>query len=304
MSVLAGLGPHIWQALASLIDKATPTQLRSGTLQAAFVAMAYVKEYVIHPCMAYPWCLGQGDVAANLTALLHGPRPKELVTWKIWTLLKQGTEPMYIKEGLDLMMDCPWSTTSVEQQHASCSMVARHHPDYERESLCLKAGMHTLNRLLPTKTKEEKAISRLERKLDKVMQHAGGRLTGRQAYFKYLVEGYEQKVSMGEMAKTPGMSSRILQWHGARWRNLGPAAKQYFEEEAAKLRAASQAQRQQEKEKILKKLCELEEETKKHSESSGTRPIGFSAAHFGDIDLQVWQAEFEAMTITRAHDLR
>ena len=65
---------------------------------------------------------------------------------------------MLIQEGLQLMLDCPWSTTTVEQHHASCSMVARHHPDYERETLCLKAGMHTLSRTTLAQLRKKGAL--------------------------------------------------------------------------------------------------------------------------------------------------
>ena len=65
--------------------------------------------------------------------------------------------PEFIQEGLNLLMDVPWATTSVEQQHASCSMVARHHPDFERQTLVLNAGIHTFNRLLPSLSKAERS---------------------------------------------------------------------------------------------------------------------------------------------------
>eukprot|EP00974_Lingulodinium_polyedra_P016842 1634921-Lingulodinium_polyedra.AAC.1 len=65
-------------------------------------------------------------------------------------------------------------------------MVARHHPEYTRETLCLRAGILTLNRLLPAASMEEKNMARLRCQIARLMNTSAGALVGRQALFKFL----------------------------------------------------------------------------------------------------------------------
>eukprot|EP00974_Lingulodinium_polyedra_P017244 1672015-Lingulodinium_polyedra.AAC.1 len=54
-----------------------------------------------------------------------------------------------MEAGIKLLSQCPWGTTVAEQQHASVSLIHRHHPDYYLNTLMIRAGLHSMRRLLP-----------------------------------------------------------------------------------------------------------------------------------------------------------
>eukprot|EP00974_Lingulodinium_polyedra_P080966 7843964-Lingulodinium_polyedra.AAC.1 len=81
-----------------------------------------------------PWSLGAGDREANLVVLQAGPKPEEPVAAKIWHLLRLGYNRLQLNLGIDLLMDCPWGTASVERQHASATLLRKYHPEYGQET--------------------------------------------------------------------------------------------------------------------------------------------------------------------------
>ena len=54
----------------------------------------------------------------------------------------RGTPEAVILDGIRLLAETQWSTTQVEQGHASMAVVARFHPDLELTSLLLRSGLH------------------------------------------------------------------------------------------------------------------------------------------------------------------
>eukprot|EP00974_Lingulodinium_polyedra_P082980 8036810-Lingulodinium_polyedra.AAC.2 len=101
------------------------------------------------PASKPPWCLVQGSIEDNLEALRSAPEPTEPTTWKIQQLLLRGENKVSWALGVRLMGDCSWSTTVTEQQHASVKLLQRHHPDWQLNSMLVRAGLHFLRRQLP-----------------------------------------------------------------------------------------------------------------------------------------------------------
>eukprot|EP00974_Lingulodinium_polyedra_P026018 2512249-Lingulodinium_polyedra.AAC.1 len=90
-------------------------------------------------------------------------------------------------------MECPWGTTVTEQQHASVTLVHRHHPDYFLELLLTRAGLHALRRLMPQEDREAKAVRKLEQKPRQQSAKCPQKITGRMVYLKELVEHLQKK---------------------------------------------------------------------------------------------------------------
>ena len=84
-----------------------------------------------------------------------------------------------IKQGISLILECPWSIRCAEQLHASLSLIKRYHPDGGQESLVVRAGIHSMRLLLPE-------LSELQRKEARCCDRLS-RLS-RQQYFKVLVD--------------------------------------------------------------------------------------------------------------------
>ena len=93
--------------------------------------------------------------------------PEEPTTFKIWVCLQKGTVPMSgLVAGIRLLLECPWSTNTTEQHHASVSMAKRFHPDYTLKTILMRAGVHAFGRLTPGPDNEDKLVEHLQKKME------------------------------------------------------------------------------------------------------------------------------------------
>eukprot|EP00974_Lingulodinium_polyedra_P053362 5126134-Lingulodinium_polyedra.AAC.1 len=60
------------------------------------------------------------------------------------------------------MAHAPWSTATVEQQHGSCAVIHRFHPEYSMEMLVVRAGLLHFRKLLVSEDKATAVIGRVE----------------------------------------------------------------------------------------------------------------------------------------------
>ena len=73
--------------------------------------------------------IGSGRfLVQNLTDLAGVEEPEDPVSSSIWHLLHLGFSKQTLVKALELMQDISWSTLTVEQQHGSMALLARHHP--------------------------------------------------------------------------------------------------------------------------------------------------------------------------------
>ena len=105
--------------------------------------------------------------------------PREAIAFKLKRLLLEGATMREMVAGVRLMMECSWTALVTEQQQASVSMVGRWHPDYELETLVLRAGLHSVRRVLPTFSNEDNDAKRLKEKLGLVGNKQHQRVTAR-----------------------------------------------------------------------------------------------------------------------------
>ena len=131
-------------------------------MHGALVAWTFMEHEAFKPVTQLPWALAQGDIEANLRALQMADEATECTTWKIQRLLKDGNNFLEVVAGVQLLQEVGWSTASVEQAHASVTLVKRHHPDYDMPTLLIRAGLHTLRLLLPGIDEASKAVRRLQ----------------------------------------------------------------------------------------------------------------------------------------------
>ena len=145
---------------------------------------------------------------------------------------------MQILQGLELLLDCPWSTGSAEQQHASATMVRRQHPEYGLESVRIRACVHSLRLLLPSKTNEEKQLAKQVSVLARLEAKQPSRLTGRHLYVRELIQLAQSWRSSGVKSVPPDISATIIKRHGVRWKALPASRRAIYESQAALARSA------------------------------------------------------------------
>jgi hypothetical protein len=147
-----------------------------------------------------------------------------------------------LKQGLELLLDCPWSTASAEQQHASATLMKKYHKEYSTESLRLRSLGHTLRLLLPSLTPEEKqrqkAHTTLARLESKRPQHFGGR----QLYFKELMREAASWKENKRKALPENVRDLVMKGHGSRWASMPVKMRKTFEAQAAMERSDMESQ--------------------------------------------------------------
>ena len=115
-----------------------------------------------------------------------GPDADEEVACNIQRLLRKGNNFKELVQGVKLMLQVSWCTASVEQAHASVTLVRRMHPDYELEKTLVRAGVHTARRLMPVLGRAARAVQMLQEKYAKALKHPAGQATGRHMYLQGL----------------------------------------------------------------------------------------------------------------------
>ena len=238
VSYLAGVKDVVWNALAEPCHM-SGGELRSDVLGASHISIGFLQSKVLQEAKDFPWCLGYGDQTSKLSDLKAGPQPEEPVTAKIWQLLHLGFNDLQLKRGLDLLMDCPWGTATVERQHASATLVKKHHPEYGLESLVSRAFFHTLRLCLPGQSPEEKHLAAQQRKLERLVQQNPQRITGRHVFVKDLMSEASGRKARGK-ATPSAVSKTIIKRHGSRWQQMGPRDKDKYSSRAALERSAAQ----------------------------------------------------------------
>ena len=160
LSWLSEWEPAWWACLArrALGDQGNGRQLQDKVLQAAFVSMAFMQQEIFVPASQPPWRLGRGDIEDNLKKLGEGPAATESTTWKIQKLVIMGSNMQELVAGVRLLMEASWATSVTEQQHASVQLVQRRHPAYFLPLLLMRAGLHSLRRLLPSGDQDRRLV--------------------------------------------------------------------------------------------------------------------------------------------------
>ena len=228
-----------WSMLANVCEWSGP-QLQSEVLSAAHTAIGFISTRVLTEAQKLPWALATGDLEQNLADLKEGPKPDERTAAKVRSLLQVGYNRELLKQGLMLMQDCPWSSASVEQQHASATVIKRLHPEYGQETLMVRAFLHSMRLLLPGLSPDEKKLKREGLRLQRLRATNPDKITGRHVYVQDLVSvGMAIKSSASSSAAPANMSQIILQKHGQSWQRMPATVKRKYEARAALERSAS-----------------------------------------------------------------
>ena len=157
---LADLGDGTWSSLAGVSGEAASV-LKPDTVAAGSIACAFVHSRYVTKAGQLPWSLACGDPAANLEALSEQPQLQEATAAKIWTLLRLGYNRQQLLAGLRLLLDAPWGTVAVDQQHASAEVIKRFHHEVGMETLLPKSLVHSMRKLLPNASPAENSIAEL-----------------------------------------------------------------------------------------------------------------------------------------------
>ena len=173
----------IWEALAP-ISSSTGVEIKNVVVAVAHTAMGCFHNRVVSTACALPRSLSIGDVKANLEQLAGGPEPKEPTARKIHQLMMLGYNREQLRDAVKLLGECPWSTLAVEQLHGSVATALKFHPEFDKESLALTAVAHSLRRILPGPSEEEKRANKFRREFNKVLAERPQNTHAKQMYYR------------------------------------------------------------------------------------------------------------------------
>ena len=299
---LTSLKQPVWEAIGNVCGM-TPGELRSRVLSAAHVANGFLYTKCLTPAKQLPWSLGVGDVDENLSRLAGGPLPAQPTAQKIWQLLRIGYNNAQLKIGLALLLDAPWGTASVEQQHASATVVKKFHPEISQESLMERAFLHTFRLLLPSPdTEAQRVEAQRQRVIQLLFRRRPQAIGGRQVFVKDLIGLSEDWKRAGSKAvQGPAVQKTIMKGHGARWAKLPAHVRQQYE---AKAQSERQLAMHSWEETVAVETGKLSLMTSRLEAERAQRPhcpLALSSGKLAPADFQELQAMMSSPAFTSKH---
>lgn len=297
LALIGSWDMQVWQGMhdRGLIGEVAPRVFQGRVIHAGLNALAFLESECYRPALMYPWYLAQGDVDANLRALQTGPEATEETTFKIQKLLKRGYNYQQIKSGVLLLREVPWGTVSTEQAHASVTLVKRQHPQFELESIVVRAGIHTLRKLLPQVSPEEKALAKLQQALARLRTSQTRKITGKNLFMKSLIQALKDRADRNHARLSQEQVTKVVKKHGMRWRQLTDEQRAPFEREAeAFALEKTEAQALEEADRIFDvEWLALRDQDNK--ELQKYKPLLYSTCQWSEEDLRCWQGVYEEM---------
>ena len=192
VSYLTQLRRFTWQELGSLCGM-EGQGLRSRSLHAAHVSVTVMDQRIFTQLDDFPWMLMYGDLDKKLDLLKAYPEePSEPTAGKIYRLLQMGWNREELKTALRLAAEVPWGTKVVEEIHASGACVRKFHPEIGPEALRVRALVHSVRRMVPTETSEERQERKWERAVGKLEAQRPERCGARQMVLKDVYQAIEK----------------------------------------------------------------------------------------------------------------
>jgi len=282
MQWLADVGGSVWTALAGASGEAASV-VRSDTVASGHVSLAFLHSRYLLAAQQLPWSLASGDPAANLEKLKNMPQPTEPTAAKIWTLLQLGYNRQQLLTGLQLLLDCPWGTVAVEQQHASAAIIKRFHQEYGLETLLPRSLVHGMRKLLPKPSAAEKTIAALRAKIRRLKAKRPSGFGARQLYVKDLMGLAAEWDKTGERRVPAGVRKTIVKQHSASFERMPAEMRRQY---VARASAASSSSQQSVEDELEHTRARLQLAADRASaEEAISPPLSLSASQWDADDL-------------------
>ena len=228
LTYIATLPSLVWVRLASTLQGEHVWQdVRSMCLKSASVCAAFLYSEVFADLEQYPFCLCQGDIAANLQKLQNTDPATiaEETTVKLHRLLTVGYDRAELICGVELLRDAACTVNCVEQAHASGAVLVKGHECYSSSTLVHRASLHILRSLFAL-SPHEKKVRHIEARMGKLRRLQPEKVAGRHLFMRSLAceaqLGIEKSAVFTKMTET-------MNGHGNRWHELSLREKQVYD---------------------------------------------------------------------------
>ena len=297
MQYLGTISDFVWSALGK-VGGLRVQQIKSKTFLSAHVCVTFLQNKTLHEARQYPWSIAAGNQDENLDKLADlDVAPGEPVAAKIWTLLQGGFSRQKIKDGLRLLLECPWGTASAEQQHASGTLVKKHHAEIGMDTLCLRALVHTMRLILPSRSMEEKMLDREHRRLCALMSRNPAKVSGRNLFFRDLLDVAKDR---GVSSTKPGekVHELIMRRHSVHWTNMAPERRGQYMKQAEAERSGIRRKNTEDLNDAFDRIAALRQRTADNETECG--PLRFSSCQLDSDDKDAWATMYDSTAFS--HD--
>lgn len=297
-----GISFEVWGKLARLIPGYSSHLMRANCVRSAHIVQAFIFRRVLQKARGLPWSLARGDVAANLEVFRLQPEPQDVVSQKIHKLLAAGYQASSVAEGVRLLSEIQWCTTSVEQAHGSVAVVHRHHKQYGVDMLSARAMLHMTKQLLPGEFPQTAPEKRYDAQVGRLAKKNAQKMTGRHVFFGDFCRALkDQAIQAGTFFD----QKAAMKKHAAAWQALSADARRDFELRAA-VRSTLASQATMDEVQGLQALAALER--KRLDEFAEVNGMLFRLAHCRlrpeELDEAARKWGDEAFTAARVKELR
>jgi len=168
--ILLGLPQLVWRRLRDRVTMVEDAhELRQIALRGQLTMYGGVRRRVLNRLEGEPFCLAEGDVAANVRALAEqAEEPTQLVHWKAWRMLKKGVPDRFIVGAVNEFPKLRCSSIEAEQGHIAVSLQRRYHKQYHTRQLLMKAFIYSAWTFWPAgPPKKKERLTRQSEMLDK-----------------------------------------------------------------------------------------------------------------------------------------
>ena len=231
MSSIIALPSIVWEHVSALCpSETTASSLRSRVLNCAHTSIGFIGTRVWQRCKAWPWKLAIGDIAKHIKELAAMPAPPdESLTRKVWYLANNKFPEDQLLEGVQLLQHIGWSSTTVEQQHASATLVKRVHHTYGLQMLTGRAVLHTA-RLFYSVDPLDRQGQKLQLRLREQLDGATARIPANAILFKEVMElqkfkGKERTFASGS-GLTRGQVHKRMDLANKHWNKVSGARRE------------------------------------------------------------------------------
>lgn len=296
LSVLSRWSLDMWHHICArgIAGGLTARALHDKVMVASLEAMSFLDYEAFKQAEKLPWSLAQGDIQSNLRELQHGPDAAEETTCKVQALLRGGHCSIdEVAAGVELLLQVPWATTSVEQAHSSVTLIKRQHPLYEIDAVLIRAGLHTARRLLPGKSSQQKALEKVQQQIRIFRQSNHREVSGSNMYLQALCEAAKGKARRHATKVTVQQWDNIFKKHHRGWAQLAPHHKAEFEQEAKEYLMKKAISQSAQATALQDKLGALVAEVEEQERLARQPPLLFSTCQLTDQDLDLWQTLYD-----------
>ncbi|CAK0808264.1 unnamed protein product [Prorocentrum cordatum] len=281
MRWLSEISPMVWHVLAGA-SGVQPGELRSSCVSAGQRAIAFVQFRVFNVAERL-LTLCRGCVEQNLRDLAAGARSSDEVAANIYDLTQRRHPLSVVARLVTLIGDLGWTTAVTEQLHAHAAIAARFHPEYGLNMVQAKEMVQTMCKLLPSSTKADKELAKVQRALGALERKDPSKHRGHNQYFADLVEVVGRKFRRARPQTRQLVNRGVMKQHMGAYRKKSDRVRRRYAHVSRAQASLKQQQNRTSRDGMVQDLARIRTEVAREKQERPPLFLRFCA--WGDLEM-------------------